>query len=148
MFDLARRNGVELPYADVEEIREAYRFNCLQDFLDLYYQGMSVLLTEQDFYDLTLAYLRRVARDKVRHVEIFFDPQGHTERGIAFESVLNGIERALRDGEAEFGITYRIILCFLRHLSADAAMAGMPWSWQALATSSRTASKSSNSSSP
>jgi adenosine deaminase len=123
MFALAQRNGVMLPYGDVKAVRAAYNFSNLQDFLDLYYQGMSVLLTEQDFYDLTLAYLRRVAKDSVRHVEIFFDPQGHTDRGVAFESVLGGIERALKDGEAEFGITSKIILCFLRHLSAEAAMA-------------------------
>ncbi len=123
MFALARRNGVELPYAGVEEIRAAYSFTRLQDFLDLYYRGMSVLQTEQDFYDLTLAYLRRVARDNVRHVEIFFDPQGHTDRGLAFETVFNGIERALKDGGKELGITWKIILCFLRHLSAEAAMA-------------------------
>jgi adenine deaminase len=123
MFALARRNGVTLPYADVAAIREAYSFTRLQDFLDLYYQGMSVLLTEQDFYDLTLAYLRRVAQDNVRHVEIFFDPQGHTDRGVAFETVLDGIGRALKDGEQELGITSKIILCFLRHLSAEAAMA-------------------------
>lgn len=122
MFALAERNGIRLPYADVEALRAAYRFTQLQDFLDLYYQGMSVLQTEQDFYDLTLAYLRRVARDNVRHVEIFFDPQGHTDRGVAFEIVLDGIESALRDGERELGITSRIILCFLRHLSAEAAM--------------------------
>src|SRR3546814_3574728 len=98
-FALAERNGVALPYADVETLRAAYRFTSLQDFLDLYYQGMSVLLTEQDFYDLTLAYLRRVAQDNVRHTEIFFDPQGHTGRGIAFEIMLDGIEHALKDGE-------------------------------------------------
>ncbi len=123
MMQLAERNGVSLPYADVEAVRAAYRFTRLQDFLDLYYQGMSVLLTEQDFYDLTLAYLRRVARDQVRHVEIFFDPQGHTARGIAFETAFEGIERGLQDGGREFGITWKIILCFLRHLSAEAAMA-------------------------
>ncbi|MEQ8355722.1 MAG: adenosine deaminase [Kiloniellaceae bacterium] len=123
MFALAQRNGVTLPYANVEAIREAYSFTRLQDFLDLYYQGMSVLLQEQDFYDLTLAYLRRVARDSVRHVEIFFDPQGHTERGVAFATAFDGIERALQDGERELGITSKIILCFLRHLSADSAMA-------------------------
>jgi len=122
MFALARRNGVALPYADVAALRKAYSFTSLQDFLDLYYQGMSVLLTEEDFYDLTLAYLRRVAQDSVRHVEIFFDPQGHTDRGVAFETVLGGIHRALLDGEQELGITSRIILCFLRHLSAEAAM--------------------------
>ena len=123
MFALAQRNGVALPYADVEAVRAAYSFTRLQDFLDLYYRGMSVLLQEQDFYDLTLAYLRRVAQDNVRHVEIFFDPQGHTDRGVAFETVLGGIERALKDGEAELGVTSKIILCFLRHLSAEAAMA-------------------------
>src|SRR3546814_4246177 len=117
MFALAERNGVALPYADVETLRAAYRFTSLQDFLDLYYQGMSVLLTEQDFYDLTLAYLRRVAQDNVRHTEIFFDPQGHTGRGIAFEIMLDGIEHALKDGERTLGITSKIILCFLRHLS-------------------------------
>ncbi len=123
MFALAQRNGVALPYADVEAVRAAYSFTRLQDFLDLYYRGMSVLLQEQDFYDLTLAYLRRVAQDNVRHVEIFFDPQGHTDRGVAFATVLGGIERALKDGEAELGVTSKIILCFLRHLSAEAAMA-------------------------
>jgi adenosine deaminase len=123
MFALARRNGVTLPYADVAAIRAAYSFANLQDFLDLYYQGMSVLLTEADFYDLTLAYLRRVAQDNVRHTEIFFDPQGHTGRGVAFETVLNGISRALAEGERELGITSRLILCFLRHLSAEDAMA-------------------------
>jgi len=123
MFALARRNGISLPYADVEALRAAYRFTSLQDFLDLYYQGMSVLQSEQDFYDLTLAYLKRAAADNVKHTEIFFDPQGHTERGIAFETVLNGIDRALADGARELGVTSRLILCFLRHLSAEAAMA-------------------------
>jgi adenine deaminase len=122
MLSLAERNRVPLPYADVEAVRAAYSFGNLQDFLDLYYQGMSVLRTERDFYDLTLAYLRRAARDNLRHTEIFFDPQGHTERGIAFETVLEGIHGALADGGRELGITSRIILCFLRHLSAEAAM--------------------------
>lgn len=122
MFELAERNGIALPYADVETLRAAYNFANLQEFLDLYYQGMSVLQTEQDFYDLTYAYLRRAAADNVKHTEIFFDPQGHTERGIAFETVLNGIDRALADGGREFGVTSRLILCFLRHLSAEAAM--------------------------
>ena len=121
MFALARRNGVVLPYADVAALRKAYSFTRLQDFLDLYYRGMSVLLTEEDFYDLTLAYLRRVAQDNLRHVEIFFDPQGHTDRGVAFETVLGGIHRALLDGEKQLGITSKMILCFLRHLSAAAA---------------------------
>lgn len=122
MFALARRNGVALPHADVEALRAAYRFTNLQDFLDLYYQGMSVLQQEQDFYDLTMAYLRRVAQDNVRHTEIFFDPQGHTGRGVAFATAFGGIERALKDGERSLGITSRIILCFLRHLSAEDAM--------------------------
>ena len=122
MFELAGRNGIALPYADVDALRAAYNFADLQDFLDLYYQGMSVLQTEQDFYDLTLAYLRRAAADNVKHTEIFFDPQGHTERGIAFDTVLNGIDRALADGARELGVTSRLIMCFLRHLSAEAAM--------------------------
>ena len=134
MVALAERNRVPLPYADVEAVRAAYDFTQLQDFLDLYYRGMSVLQTERDFYDLTMAYLRRVAKDNVRHVEIFFDPQGHTERGIPFETAFNGIEQGLRDGCAELGITWQIILCFLRHLSAEAAMATLE---QALAYKDR-----------
>ena len=123
MFDLARRNGVTLPYADVESIRAAYDFDCLQDFLDLYYQGMSVLLTQQDFYDLTWAYLLRCRDDNVVHTEIFFDPQGHTSRGVAFETVFEGIWSALRDGERQLGISSRVIMCFLRHLDQDDAFA-------------------------
>ena len=123
LFALAERNGVQIPFASVEEVRAAYSFSNLQDFLDIYYQGMSVLLHEQDFFDLTWAYLERAAVDQVRHVEIFFDPQGHTERGVSFETVLNGIERALRQGEAELGISYRLIMCFLRHLSEEDAFA-------------------------
>lgn len=95
MFALAQRNGVDLPFDTVEDVRRAYDFSNLQDFLDIYYQGMSVLQTEQDFYDLTWAYLEKVAAQNVLHTEIFFDPQGHTERGIAFETVLNGITHAL-----------------------------------------------------
>jgi adenosine deaminase len=123
MFDLAKRNNVALPYASVAEIEAAYNFGNLQDFLDLYYQGMSVLQTEQDFYDLTCAYLKKSAEQNVQHVEIFFDPQGHTERGIKFETVLNGIARALVDGEKNFGITSLLIMCFLRHLSEESAFA-------------------------
>lgn len=123
LFALAERNGVAIPFASVDEVRSAYSFSNLQDFLDIYYQGMSVLLTEQDFYDLTWAYLERAHADMVRHVEIFFDPQGHTERGVAFETALDGIERALRDGEARLGVSYRLIMCFLRHLSEDDAFA-------------------------
>ncbi|MBA2327435.1 MAG: adenosine deaminase [Actinobacteria bacterium] len=123
MFELARRNDVELPFPDVESIRRAYVFDDLQSFLDIYYAGCRVLVTEQDFSDLTAAYLQRAAHDGVRHAEIFFDPQTHTERGIDFATVVHGISRALVDGERELGITTRLILCFLRHLSADAAMA-------------------------
>jgi adenosine deaminase len=123
MFELAQRNGVELPYADVDAVRAAYRFDCLQDFLDLYYQGMSVLQTEQDFHDLTWAYLQRCKADNVVHTEIFFDPQGHTGRGVPFATVFEGIESALRRGERELGISYRIIMCFLRHLDEDSAFA-------------------------
>jgi adenosine deaminase len=121
MFELARRNDVELPYADVDAIRQAYSFDCLQDFLDVYYQGMSVLLTEQDFFDLTWAYLNRCEADRVVHTEIFFDPQGHTDRGVAFATAFEGIRAALDQGEKELGITNRIIMCFLRHLDEDSA---------------------------
>ncbi|MEE4218981.1 MAG: adenosine deaminase [Xanthomonadales bacterium] len=123
MFELAQRNGVELPYADVKAIRSAYEFNCLQDFLDLYYQGMSVLLTQQDFHDLTWAYLERCRDDNVVHTEIFFDPQGHTERGVSFETVFEGIWSALERGRLELGISSRVVMCFLRHLDEDAAFA-------------------------
>jgi len=122
MFALAARHGVALPYASVEELRAAYQFDSLQSFLDLYYAGAAVLRDEEDFHALTMAYLRRAHADGVVHVEIFFDPQTHTGRGIPFATVLNGIRRALLDGEAEFGISHRLILCFLRHLSADDAM--------------------------
>ncbi len=123
MLALAERNGVALPYDSVEALRAAYDFGSLQDFLDLYYQGMSVLRGEEDFYDLTWAYLERAAADNVRHAEIFFDPQGHTERGIAFATVIDGIHRALSDAEAKLGLTSRLILCFLRHLDEDSALA-------------------------
>lgn len=131
MFALAKRNGVSLPYANVEEVAAAYNFSNLQEFLDLYYLGMAALVEEQDFYDLTMAYLKRVHADNVRHVEIFFDPQGHTERGIAFDTVIGGILRALDDGEAQLGISYRLIMCFLRHLSEQAGFETLeqakPW---------------------
>ena len=123
LFALATRNAVAIPFASVEAVRAAYSFSNLQDFLDIYYQGMAVLLTEQDFYDLTSAYLERAHQDNVRHVEIFFDPQGHTGRGVAFTTALGGIERALKDAEARHGITYRLIMCFLRHLSEEEAFA-------------------------
>jgi adenosine deaminase len=122
MFALAARHGVALPYASVEALRAAYSFDSLQSFLDLYYAGAAVLRDADDFHALTLAYLRRAHADGVVHVEIFFDPQTHTERGIAFATVIEGITRALADGERELGISHRLILCFLRHLSADDAM--------------------------
>jgi adenosine deaminase len=121
MFELARRNGIEIPFNSVEEIRAAYDFSNLQDFLDVYYVGMNVLITEADFFDLTWAYLQRVDAENVRHVEIFFDPQGHTDRGIAFTTVVDGITRALDRAKSELGITSKLILCFLRHLSEEAA---------------------------
>ncbi|AMO57837.1 adenine deaminase [Endozoicomonas montiporae] len=122
MFELAARNNIELPHSSVEEVRQAYEFSDLQSFLDIYYAGAGVLQTSQDFYDLTWAYLLRCQRDNVVHTEIFFDPQTHTDRGISFEAVITGIHSALRDGEQKLGITSEIILCFLRHLSAEAAM--------------------------
>lgn len=121
MFTLAEKNRIELPYRSVEAIRQAYQFENLQSFLDLYYAGANVLQTEQDFYDLTWAYLQKAATQNVRHTEIFFDPQTHTDRGIAFETVLTGILRALEDGK-QLGISAAPILCFLRHLSAESAM--------------------------
>lgn len=123
LFELAQRNGVAIPFASVEDVRAAYAFSNLQDFLDIYYQGMGVLHTEQDFYDLTAAYCARANADNVRHIEIFFDPQGHTARGIAFKTVITGITRALDDAEARYGITLKLILCFLRHLSEAEAEA-------------------------
>lgn len=122
MMSLAKRNGVSLPFASVEEVRQAYEFTNLQSFLDIYYAGAQVLQTEQDFYDLTFAYLTRVHAENVRHVEIFFDPQTHTDRGISFETVVNGIRAALVAGESDLGITSRLILCFLRHLDASSAL--------------------------
>ncbi|NIM70060.1 MAG: adenosine deaminase [Xanthomonadales bacterium] len=131
MLELARRNRVSLPYPDIDSIIKAYNFNCLQDFLDIYYQGMSVLLTDEDFHDLTWAYLLRCQADNVVHTEIFFDPQGHTERGVAFATVIDGITTALDRGRAELGISSRLIMCFLRHLDEDSAFRtleeALPW---------------------
>ncbi|MFB9216867.1 adenosine deaminase [Vibrio sinaloensis] len=121
MFALAERNGVTLPYNSEEEVRAAYQFSNLQSFLDIYYQGAKVLLHEQDFYDLTWAYLERCHQDNVIHTEIFFDPQTHTERGVPFEVVINGIARALDDAKDKFGISSGIIMCFLRHLDEASA---------------------------
>jgi adenosine deaminase len=121
VFALARRNGVSLKYSSVEELRQAYSFSKLQDFLDVYYQGMSVLLTEQDFYDMASAYLERARGDNVRRAEIFFDPQGHTERGVSFDTVIGGLQRAIVDARLRLGIDARLIMCFLRHLDESAA---------------------------
>jgi adenosine deaminase len=121
MLALAQRNGVRLAHDSVDALRRAYDFARLQDFLDLYYQGMSVLLTEQDFYDLAWAYLTRVHKQNVRYVEMFFDPQGHTARGVAFSVVIDGLSRALADAGRTLGVRARLIMCFLRHLDeADA----------------------------
>jgi len=121
MFEIAKRNGVPIRFKNVEEVRAAYSFHNLQSFLDIYYEGAQVLLKEQDFYDLTRAYLLRCKEDRVVHTEIFFDPQTHTHRGVGFETVFRGIHRALEDGRKEWGITSKLILCFLRHLSEEDA---------------------------
>ncbi|WKL57049.1 adenosine deaminase [Asticcacaulis sp. ZE23SCel15] len=122
MFDLARRNGITLAFDSIEAVRAAYDFSNLQDFLNIYYQGADVLRTEADFYDLAMAYFTRAAADCVRHAEIFFDPQTHTDRGIAYETVINGLNRAQLEAEAKWGMTSGLILCFLRHLPEDAAL--------------------------
>lgn len=121
MFKLAQRNGISLPYDNVETLRAAYDFNNLQDFLDLYYRGAQVLLQEEDFYDLTRAYLDRCRAQNVTHVEPFFDPQTHTDRGVDMGTVIRGITRALQEARADWGLSYGLILCFLRHLSEDQA---------------------------
>ena len=122
VVELAARNGISLPHADLRALRRAYVFGDLQSFLDVYYDGCAVLVSEQDFFDLTTAYLVRVAGQGVRHVEIFFDPQTHTGRGIDMETVVGGIHRALQAGEETLAISWRMIPCFLRHLSAESAM--------------------------
>lgn len=131
MMAFAKRNAVDLPFKTLEEVKAAYNFSNLQDFLDIYYQGMSVLQTEADFHDLTDAYLQRCADDNVRHVEVFFDPQGHTDRGLPFSVPINGILSALDAAKDKYGITYKLIMCFLRHLSEDAAFETLeqaaPW---------------------
>lgn len=120
-FQLAEKNKISLPFASVDAMRAAYDFQDLQSFLDLYYASISVVCTEEDFHDLTLAYLKKAASQNVRHTEIFFDPQSHLPRNIPFETVLNGITSALQEAETELGISSRLILCFLRHLSAESA---------------------------
>ncbi len=120
LFEIAKRNQIGIPYATVEELRKAYQFDCLQDFLDIYYRGANALQTEQDFYDLTFAYLQKCNIQNVRHTEIMFDPQTHTDRGITFETVINGISRACDDAKKKFGITSLLIMSYLRHLSEEA----------------------------
>ncbi|MGZ5180232.1 MAG: adenosine deaminase [Ramlibacter sp.] len=117
IFEMAQRNGVTLPYASVDDLRRAYAFTNLQSFLDIYYAGASVLITERDFHDMAWAYLRKARADNVVHAEIFFDPQTHTARGVAMETVINGLHRACTRAQAELGVTASLILCFLRHLS-------------------------------
>jgi adenosine deaminase len=122
MFEIGKRNGLDLPFDSVEAVRAAYNFHNLQEFLDIYYQGAQVLLKEQDFYDMTMAYLKRCQAQHVRHTELFFDPQTHTDRNIDIGVVFRGITRALKDAQTQWGISSQLILCFLRHLSAEAAM--------------------------
>jgi adenosine deaminase len=131
MFELARRNGIALPFADVEAVRAAYEFSRLQDFLDIYYQGAQVLRTEEDFRDLAMAYFQRLAADGGVHAEIFFDPQTHTDRGLPFQVAADGLLAGMAQAQAELGVSSKLILCFLRHLDEDAAFATLkaaePW---------------------
>ena len=122
LFKLAKRNSVQLPFNSIDEVKKAYQFSNLQDFLDIYYQGAEVLLLKQDFYDLTWAYLLMCKEQNVIHVEPFFDPQTHTSRGVPFETVVNGISEALADAKEKLGITSRLIMCFLRHLCEESAI--------------------------
>lgn len=123
MFELGRRNGIDLPFKTVDDVRAAYAFSNLQDFLDIYYQGAGVLIAQQDFHDLAMAYFRRVAADGCRHVELFFDPQTHTNRGIAFATVAEGLLAGMAQAQRELGVTSSLIPCFLRHLDEAAAFA-------------------------
>lgn len=122
MFELAKRNQVEIPFSTPEQVRAAYQFSNLQSFLDIYYQGANVLLHQQDFFDLTWHYMLQCHTENVRHCEIFFDPQTHTQRGVGFETVVTGISQALAKARQELGITSHLILCFLRHLDEHSAM--------------------------
>lgn len=121
MFAIAQRNQIEIPYKSVEEVKQAYNFHNLQSFLDIYYAGANVLVHEQDFYDLAWAYFEKCHEDRVMHTEMFFDPQTHTDRGVAFETVINGLQRACDDAQTKYGISSHLIMCFLRHLSEEAA---------------------------
>ncbi|MDG2281255.1 MAG: adenosine deaminase [Flavicella sp.] len=121
MFKIAQRNNIDIPFASVEEIQAAYEFDCLQDFLDIYYQGANVLIHEQDFYDLTYSYLEKCALQNVRHTEIMFDPQTHTDRGISFETVITGISKAMQDAKDNLNVSSLLIMSYLRHLSEEEA---------------------------
>jgi adenosine deaminase len=121
MFEIARRNDIQIPFDSIEDLKKAYSFNNLQEFLDIYYQGANVLITEQDFYDLTWTYLTKIHEQNVVHTEIFFDPQTHTDRGVPFDTVIYGIHKALEDAKEEYGITYKLIMSFLRHLDEESA---------------------------
>jgi adenosine deaminase len=123
IFALAHRNGLSLPYADVAALKRAYAFSNLQSFLDIYYAGASVLITEQDFYDMARAYFVKAAQDRVLHAELFFDPQTHTARGVPMRTIVSGLHRACVDARAELGVSALLIMCFLRHLSEEAAFA-------------------------
>ena len=116
MFKLSKRNKVEIPFKSIEEIKSAYNFSNLDSFLKIYYEGSNVLITEEDFFDLTWEYILKNKQDNIVHTEIFFDPQSHIPRGINFDTVINGIHKALTKANSEFGITSKIIMCFLRHL--------------------------------
>lgn len=122
MFEIAKRNNIRLKHKSIEELKAAYNFSNLQDFLDIYYEGTQVLIHEQDFFDMTMAYLERAHRQNILHAEIFFDPQAHTSRGISFETVINGIHKALVKGKEKLGISAGLIMCFLRDLDAQSAM--------------------------
>jgi adenosine deaminase len=122
MFKIAKRNNINIKYKSVEELKKAYNFDNLQNFLNIYYEGANVLIKEQDFYDMTLAYLEKVHSQNVIHTEIFFDPQTHTDRGIKISTVIKGITKALQDGQNKLGISSKLIMCFLRHLDEKAAI--------------------------
>lgn len=121
MFEIANRNNIKIPFPSVNELKKAYNFDCLQDFLDIYYQGANVLIHEKDFYDLTYSYLKKCAEQNVLHTEIMFDPQTHTERGINFETVINGIFKACDDAKNKIGVSSILIMSYLRHLSEESA---------------------------
>ena len=121
MFDLAKRNSIKIPYSNVDEVKLAYNFSNLETFLNIYYEGSKVLINEQDFFDLTWSYAVKCREDNIVHTEIFFDPQAHLSRGVKFETIINGINKALLKANKEFGLTYKIIMCFLRHLDEKSA---------------------------